>query len=373
MGIIKSFKDSVSSTFADQWKEIVTAGEFSERTVVAPGILKLRNKGRGVNEPGSYGVISNGSKIYVPENTAAFIFSEAGIENIILLPGGYEYLDGEKSVFHKGDGIIRPIVGSIFRRVGYGGITPNQKKISFVNLREIRGIPFGTYSPMVYRDPSYDVDLEIHAYGVFSIKIIDAERFIQNYVPANESSYSFDYDNSRRQIVPEFLQSFSVALNSMSANYPVSQLPSMENEITDFILNDRSNVGTWKERFGFTLVHAAVENVELTDESRELLKKYAAKKMDMAAYADIPKKASDIAAQQKIAEGVKEHGFGNMGGMIFGMNMVQGLNSNAAAVGATSDSIDQQLVLLRQLKDALDAGILTQEEFEAKKKEVLGL
>ncbi len=369
MGIIKAFKDSVSSTFADQWKEIITAGEFTEHTVVSPGVLKLRNKERGTNEPGSYGVISNGSKIYVPENTAAFIFSESGIENIILLPGGYEYQDGEKSVFNKGDGLIRPIVGSVFRRVGYGGITPNQKRISFVNLREIRGIPYGTYSPMVYRDPSYGVDLELQAYGVFSVKVVDAERFIQNFVPANITTYSFDDDNARQQLVPEFLQSFSVALNSMSTTYPVSQLPSMENEISDRITHDGQNVGTWNMRFGLELVHAAVENVEITEESRELIKQYAAKKMELSAYDDVSKKASDIAAQQKIAEGIHEHGLGNMGGMIFGMNMAQGLNN----AGSSSPSINQQLEVLQQLKGALDAGSLTQEEFDAKKKEVLGL
>lgn len=39
MGIFRAFKDSVASTFADQWKEIVTAGAFDEHTLVAPGIL----------------------------------------------------------------------------------------------------------------------------------------------------------------------------------------------------------------------------------------------------------------------------------------------------------------------------------------------
>lgn len=39
MGIFRAFKDSVASTFADQWKEIVTAGVFNEHTLVAPGIL----------------------------------------------------------------------------------------------------------------------------------------------------------------------------------------------------------------------------------------------------------------------------------------------------------------------------------------------
>lgn len=55
MGIFKAFKGSVASTFLDQWKEIITAGEFHEHSLVVPGVLKTRDNGRGVNNPGSEG------------------------------------------------------------------------------------------------------------------------------------------------------------------------------------------------------------------------------------------------------------------------------------------------------------------------------
>lgn len=108
MGIFKAFKGSVASTFLDQWKEIITAGEFHEHSLVVPGVLKTRDNGRGVNNPGSEGVISNGSKIFVPENTAAVVFNQNAIENIVLISGGFEYLDGDESVFN-GDGLSLPL------------------------------------------------------------------------------------------------------------------------------------------------------------------------------------------------------------------------------------------------------------------------
>lgn len=36
-------------------------------------------------------------------------------------------------------------------------------------------------------------------------------------------------------------------------------------------------------------------------------------------------------------------------------------------------SFDEQIEALKKLKELMDAGILTQEEFDAKKKEVMGL
>ncbi len=371
MGIIRAFTDAVASTFADQWKEIVTAGEFDEHTLVSPGVIKTRDLGRGANNPGSEGVISNGSKIFVPENTAAVIYNQQAIENILPTPGGYEYLDGDESVFN-GDGLIHPITDQVKKRFGFGGITSDNKQIAFINLREIRDIRFGTPGPQIYHDPAYGVDFEFHAWGSFSIKVVDAERFVKNFVPAGTLSYSVDDSKAKQQIVSDFLQSFQVALNSLSTSVRVSQLVSMENDIAARIMDDHMNTGAWLDRFGFSLVKATINSIELSDESKELLHQYAAKKMDLSAYSDITQKASDISAQQKIAQGIEEHGLGNMGGMIFGMNMAQGLGMNANTK-SNDVSIDQQLDVLKKLKDALDSGILTQDEFDAKKKEILGL
>lgn len=367
MGIIRAFKNAVASTFADQWKEIITAGEFDEHTVVSLGVLKTTNLGRGTNNPGSDGVISNGSKIFVPENTAAVIFNQASIENIILESGGYEYQDGDKSVFNH-DGLISPITSQVKKRFGFGGISPDTKRISFVNLREIRNIKFGTPGAQIYNDPAYGVDLALHAYGYFSVKIVDIEKFVQNFLSANVYTCSFDDPEIVAPIVADFLQSFSVALNTMSANYRVSQVMSMENEISKQITDDLINAGTWKERFGLELVKATIEHIELSDESKELIQHYAERKMDLGALSDVPLKASNISAQQKIAEGVQSNGFGDMGGMLFGLNMIQGLNANG---GPKQISVDQQLETVKKLKEAMDAGILTPDEFEAKKKEVL--
>ena len=102
MGIVNVAIDSLGGVLADQWKDIVTASYFDEHVVVAPGVRKVGQNGRGGNY-GSSDVLSNGSLIFVPENTAAFIFSQAGIEQVITEPGGFEYRDGEASLFDDHD------------------------------------------------------------------------------------------------------------------------------------------------------------------------------------------------------------------------------------------------------------------------------
>ncbi len=92
--------------------------------------------------------------------------------------------------------------------------------------------------------------------------------------------------------------------------------------------------------------------------------------MNLKAYDDVSQKSSNIVAQQKIASGVEQHGLGDSAGMIFGMNMAQSLDEKAMK---PSLSLDEQIEALTKLKSLLDAGILSQEEFDRKKKEIMDL
>lgn len=388
MGILDAAFDAFSGTLADQWKDIVTVGEFDERTAVAPGVRKRSNEGYGYNQ-GQSNILSNGSIIYVPENTAAFIFSQSGIEDVITRPGGYEYRDGQLSVFDKQSrdesGIVKTLFNQTAQRIGFSGMSADDKRVSFVNLRELRGIKFGTRGPLAYNDLYYETDLEVYAYGLFSVKIVEPVAFVRNFLPVNVGSYSFNDLESRSQLVAEFLHSFIVALNSLSTEYRISQLPSQAGKIADQIRLEGENAGTWKERFGIELCGVAIENIEFSDDSRELVRGYSEKKMSVRAYEGVSAQAGNMAAQQMIAEGVRENGLGDGGNMLFGLGLAGSLNPQNAsqATGATvpaqdvdtksTPSIDDQVETLKKLKELVDVGILTPEEFAAKKKQLLGL
>lgn len=380
MGIFDAAFDSIGGVLADQWKDIVTAAAFDEHTVVTPGIRKNSQNGRGTNL-GSDDILSNGSIIFVPENTAAFIFSQAGIEQVITTPGGFEYRDGQASVFdeqdRRGKGIGKIILDEAADRIGFSGMSEDEKRVAFVNLREIRGLKFGTRGPLAYNDLFYGTDLEIYSYGAFTVQVTDPAVFVRNFVPANVTSYTLDDPKARTQLLAEFLHSFIAAVNALSSEFRISQLPGQTNAIAREISSESDNAGTWEDRFGLKLASIAIENIEFSDESRELVRQFSEKKMSVRAYEDVSQRAANVAAQQMIAEGVRDNGLGDGGGMLFGMNLANALNpQDASAKGGASglsNSLDEQIETLKKLKDLLDAGILSQEEFDAKKREVLGL
>lgn len=385
MGIFDAAFDSIGGVLADQWKDIVTAPAFDEHTVVAPGIRKNSQNGRGANR-GAEDILSNGSLIFIPEGTAAFVFSQAGIEQVITAPGGFEYRDGQASVFdeqdRRGKGIGKILLDEAAERVGFSGMSTDEKRVAFVNLHEIRGLRFGTRGPLAYNDLFYGTDLEIYAYGSFSVQVSNPELLVRNFLPANVFSYSLNDPKARTQLLAEFLHSFISAVNALSASYRISQLPSQTSAIAAQIISEDDNAGTWETRFGLKLVSVAVENIEFSEQSRELVRQFSEKKMGVRAYEGVSQQAANVAAQQMIAEGVRDNGLGDGGGMLFGMNLASALNpQNASAAAAaapapeavTGRSLDEQIETLRKLKDLLDAGILSQEEFDVKKREVLGL
>ena len=98
--------------------------------------------------------------------------------------------------------------------------------------------------------------------------------------------------------------------------------------------------------------------------------------MNLKAYEEISQKSSNISAQQKIAQGIQDNGLGDGGGMIFGMNMARMMEPQTAETVKQNSAImsfDEQIEAVKKLKELADAGILSQEEFESKKKEIMNL
>ena len=123
----------------------------------------------------------------------------------------------------------------------------------------------------------------------------------ENFLPANVTYYTFDSAQARSQIVTEFLQSFIVALNSLSTTYRISQLPSQAAVLAEQVSMMDSMQELGKNVFGFEICKSCpFANIEFSPESKELVKQFSSNKMNLKAYDDVSQKSSNIAAQQKL-------------------------------------------------------------------------
>ncbi len=369
MGIFVAFADSLSGTFADQWEEIITCGNFDEKTLMAPGLLKRKNNWRGVNVKGSEGIITNGSVVYVPEDMAIVVLDKLKIENIITKPGGYIYQDGEETIFD-GDGLFHQIGKQIAERIKFGGISSKEKKILYVNLKEIKGMCFGTKGPMIFNDKQYGINLEIISHGTFSIRIVDIEKFVKKFVQTNTMYYSFDDVEQMNQVVSELINAYVSTLNSMAEKYNISEMMSKINEIQNGIIENKNYIKGWQEKFGFKLVNIVVENIELTQQSKKNISDYNDKILTVKAYKDLSEKESKNIAKLQISEGIRKNGLGS-GIPSIAMGMKIGNKIAEDIDDGNSKNEFNNIDALEKISLLFEKGYLTKEEFELQKQKII--
>lgn len=336
MGFIKLLHNSFAGENGKI--ETVTSGVFDEHQAITSGMINRIIGGKNVSFRKEDGMIYDGTKVFVPQNIAAVVLKNGRVADIICKSGVFVYQDNVDSYYTQN--------------------INNQLSLVFVNLREILNIKFGTKGPLQFNDLFYGIDLEIFSYGTFSLKIVNPVVFLQNFVPVNSFDFNFDYPNVRSLLLSEFRQSLATAVSSLSAKYRVSQFPSVANELFDSISNDQKNVGLWEKRFGFKITNVALENIELSDDSAELVRTYSISKMQVKGYGDYPHHTMNPAYQKQ-----NEPSFNN--------DSTVGNSDNV--INRQTMSIEKQIEALNMLKELRDNGVLTDEEFNIKKKEILNL
>ena len=122
MGFIKAFASSVGGTFADQWQDFYMPRQDVPATAALfEAVPKSQNAGRGENTKGSNNVISNGSKIVVPEGTALITIQDGAITGFIAEPGGFIFKsdDPNSQSMFAGDGIFGQTLKQTWERVKF--------------------------------------------------------------------------------------------------------------------------------------------------------------------------------------------------------------------------------------------------------------
>ena len=77
-----------------------------------------------------------------------------------------------------------------FSRIKYGGTPSSSQKVFFINLQEIKGIKFGTRTPINYFDCFYNSELFLRAHGTYSIKVTEPLKFYAEAIPATRRAWT---------------------------------------------------------------------------------------------------------------------------------------------------------------------------------------
>lgn len=417
MGFIQAAAGAIGGTLADQWVDFLAPPEHLAPTAALfPAIAYGQNRGRGSNTRGSDNIITDGSKIIVPEGYGLLTFQEGRITGIITEPGAYIFSPNDtnsKSIF-TGGGFVDSLVKQTWDRFKHGGQPAAQHLAFYVNLKEIPNNRFGTQSEIYWDDAYLGAQVGALTRGTYSLRIVNPILFTQQFVPytylsPNARIFDFsDLDNDAasqlfNEVVSSLAPAFSNYTNDPSKGNRMARIQGDSLGFAQSLSKAVEDAYQWNSARGLEIVSVAIQSIEYDEDTRALLSD--AKKADA-----LSGRRGQSFLQQSMARGFEaagDHGGSGIAMMGMGVNSAgsamnfqqqgqdapyqnpfqqqqqmpqQGQQQMPPQQQAPQQAPQQQaapesngVAKLAEFKQMLDQGLITQEDYDAAKRRALGL
>lgn len=336
--------------------------------------------------------IKMGAQLTVRESQVALFINEGRLADVFL-PGRHELVTRNM-----------PLLTSL-RSWKMGFDSPFKVDIYFVNTRQFSNLKWGTPAPIMVTDPEFPGAVPMRAFGTYTFRVKDAAQFFREFAGTDPNVTSDEVmEHFRGRLVSTFAATLKRSGQSLTQIYQQSH--ELGASLLPLLAPDFESVGC-------QLVTFNVENVSLPEEiQRQLteqdlearsIRRVSGAQMEqdmqrkmqenmielqrLKMQAEMSQNMEDMQKflQFQAAIGMQTPGQGgSTGGMMqnmmemgVGMNMaqqmIQGLNQPSAKPAAAGKDMsrDEVMQALKELGELKTAGILTEDEFNEKKKELL--
>ena len=382
LGFAKSLSDAVEQAY--QWKDFYTVpGGLPSTAALFAAVPQGTNAGRGSNTKGSSNIITNGSKIVVPEGYGLLLFQDGKITGFAAEPGGYEWRSDDinsKSIF-AGDGLVSPLIMQSWERFKFGGQPGSQQAAFFVSLKELPDNRFGTQSEIYWDDGFLNTQVGAVTRGSYTLKIADPILFVKNFVPASylQPGQVFDFtdlDNAAasqlfNEVVGSLAPAFSLYSNDPGKGNRITKLQQDSIGFAKSLSDAVEQAYQWRSDRGLVIAKTAIVSIEYDANTRELLKTVQRADALAGSRGNSNLQASVAAGMQAAGENggaAGMMGIGMASGMMGGMGALQ-----QPATAPPAPAAEDPVAKLKKAKEMLDLGLITQSDYDALKAKALGL
>lgn len=245
----------------------------------------------------------------------------------------------------------------------------DKSAIYFVKTTEILNLKWWTKNPVKYVDPKYSFPIKLRAFWNLTLKISDIEKFWLNYI-WTRSEVSVD---EIKEIVVDRLIGQITSILARDA-YSYVDIDAKRVEIANKL---ESLVNAEIEILWLTITDFRIEDTNFDEETEKLIMKVSTQTANVKAMnelSDVSNKAMENYTKTKNLDIMQEAAWNDwamwwMVGTVMWMNMWNMMNTNQTS---SISSWDDTELKLEKLKSMLEKNLITQEEFDVKKKEILG-
>lgn len=310
-----------------------------------------------------------GAQVIVNQSQEA-VFVKGGKALDVLPPGTH--------TLHTGNiPILRRLIN-----LPFGGDTPFTAEVWFANKTIKRDMRWGTPGPIQIIDAVYNYPVSVRAFGKWGFRIDNTQSFINQIVGSlslADSNKIYDYFIGEiRQKLSDTLANF-FEINRIS----VFQISARLNELSLFTtqsINDEFN------RFGIEVVNFNIERISIPDEEQKKFREILGKRMEieqisqanvgpayvsMRSFDTLQTAAQNAGTSGNLFAGGLGLGMGVGAGVPLGAQMGQQMNVNSTPFTQAPTTELDPMDRLKKLKTMFDAGLISEADFNDKKKEIL--
>lgn len=333
MGLIKAAAGAIGGGLGDAWLEAIESAYMGPEVITAPGVSRSQNDRRNSNKSATPDTISKGSVIHVGVNQCMLLIDGGKIIDYTAEPGYFKVDHSTMPSIMNGD--LGDWVKESFNRFRFSGSTPLKQQAYYINLQEIRGIKFGTPSPVSYYDSTYNAELFLRAYGTYTIRVVDPILFYRE-VADHDATNSVTMQDVNEQYRNEFLTAFQTALNRFAREGErIIYIQSHGQELADYmqdVLDEK-----WREERGMVVENVAIASISYDEESKKLVEM-----RNKGAMLGDPSIREGY-VQGSIARGLEAAGSNEAGAGQTFMGMGIGMNAMGQGMGQFSQTNAQQM------------------------------
>lgn len=305
--------------------------------------------------------IKYGAQLTVTESQQAVFLNEGSVADVFSLPGRYNLTSQNIPIMTK------------LRNWKMGFQSPFKADVYFFSTKQFTGLKWGTQTPIIVRDPEFK-QVRVRAYGTYSMRLIEPVKFLRE---KGGTAPLVRVDDIAEQLRSAILSNFADALAELKIG--VLDLAANYKELGEKI---KPLLQPEFDSYGLQLTNFYIQSTTLPEEVEKFLDKTTQMNMtDMG-------KLTQFNTAMAIPDAMKGGGAaGDMAGMGAGMAMGQMMakqmadaqqsqqaqqnQANQANQAQPKESRDEIMKTLKDLGELKAAGILTEEEFNKKKTELL--
>lgn len=236
--------------------------------------------------------------------------------------------------------------------------------IYFYRKAEVVNQGWGTSSPVKYIDAEYNIPVQLSAFGNFSYRLLDAKKLFAEYAGTQKEYTTELFRDLIQSRIPQMLSSYL-----SGSKIPFTRIDAELNRIAQEM---KSQLEAEFARLGTVLTDFRMEGNSFDEETESRIGRVADVSADAMAAAKGGLTYFELEKLRALRDAAKNEGGMAGAGIALGaaMNLGKVFNDKIDEVAQPipgKDPVEQ----LKTLKLLLDEQIITQEEFDQKKKEYL--